>query len=138
MADLFQLDVVTPVRQVLSRQVEEVIAPGTVGEFGVLPGHTTFLTTLKPGRLTVMDPETTVYMAISGGFAEVTGTRVIILAETAELADEIDLAETRKDLEIAQEKLKTLSREDPEFSKWEKRASLAEVKIKVAEDAKLG
>ncbi|MEN6476310.1 MAG: F0F1 ATP synthase subunit epsilon [Syntrophaceae bacterium] len=138
MADLFQLDVVTPVRQVLSRQVEEVIAPGTVGEFGVLPGHTTFLTTLKPGRLTVMDPETTVYMAISGGFAEVTGSRVIILAETAELADEIDLAETRKDLEIAQEKLKTLSREDPEFSKWEKRASMAEVKIKVAEDAKLG
>ena len=138
MADLFQLDVVTPVRQVLSRQVEEVIAPGTVGEFGVLPGHTTFLTTLKPGRLTVMDPETTVYMAISGGFAEVTGSRVIILAETAELADEIDLAETRKDLEIAQEKLKTLSREDPEFSKWEKRASMAEVKIKVVEDAKLG
>ncbi|HQP29990.1 MAG TPA: F0F1 ATP synthase subunit epsilon [Deltaproteobacteria bacterium] len=138
MADLFQLDVVTPVRQVLSRQVEEVIAPGTVGEFGVLPGHTTFLTTLKPGRLTVMDPETTVYMAISGGFAEVTGTRVIILAETAELADEIDLAETRKDLEIAQEKLKSLNREDPEFAKWEKRASMAEVKIKVAEDAKLG
>jgi len=138
MAELFQLDVVTPVRQVLSRQVEEVIAPGTVGEFGVLPGHTTFLTTLKPGRLTVMDPETTVYMAISGGFAEVTGTRVIILAETAELADEIDLAETRKDLEIAQEKLKSLNREDPEFAKWEKRASMAEVKIKVAEDAKLG
>ena len=138
MADLFQLDVVTPVRQVLSRQVEEVIAPGTVGEFGVLPGHTTFLTTLKPGRLTVMDPETTVYMAISGGFAEVTGSRVIILAEDAQMADEIDLAETRKDLEIAQEKLKTLAREDPEFSKWEKRAAMAEVKIKVAEDAKLG
>jgi len=138
MADLFQLDVVTPVRQVLSRKVEEVIAPGTVGEFGVLPGHTTFLTTLKPGKLTVMDPETTVYMAISGGFAEVTGSRVIILAEAAEMADEIDLVETRKDLEIAQEKLKTLNREDPEFSKWEKRASMAEVKIKVAEDAKLG
>ena len=138
MADLFQLDVVTPVRQVLSRQVEEVIAPGTVGEFGVLPGHTTFLTTLKPGRLTVMDPETTVYMAISGGFAEVTGTRVIILAETAEMADEIDLAETRKDLEIAQEKLKGMNREDADFAKWEKRASMAEVKIKVAEDAKLG
>ena len=137
MADLFQLDVVTPVRQVLSRKVEEVIAPGTVGEFGVLPGHTTFLTTLKPGRLTVMDPESTVYMAISGGFAEVTGTRVIILAETAELADEIDVAETRKDLEIAQEKLKSLSREDPDFTKWENRASMAEVKIKVAEDAKL-
>jgi F-type H+-transporting ATPase subunit epsilon len=137
MADLFQLDVVTPVRQVLSRKVEEVIAPGTVGEFGVLPGHTTFLTTLKPGRLTVMDPESTVYMAISGGFAEVTGTRVIILAETAELADEIDVAESRKDLEIAQEKLKSMSREDPDFAKWENRASMAEVKIKVAEDAKL-
>lgn len=136
MAELFQLDVVTPVRAILSRKVEEVIAPGSAGEFGVLSGHTSFLTTLKPGKVTVMDEESTLYMAVSGGFAEVTGQRVIILAEQAELADEIDIEETRKDLAVAEEKLKTLSKEDPEYDKWENRALMAEIKIKVAEDAK--
>lgn len=136
MSDLFQLDVVTPERAVLSRKVEEVIAPGSSGEFGVLVGHTSFLTTLKPGKVTVMDEEDTIYMAVSGGFAEVTGQRVIILAEQAVLADEIDLEEARKDLAIAEEKLKGLTKEDPEHDRWENRSLMAAVKIKVAEDAK--
>ena len=136
MSDLFQLDVVTPVRAIMSRKVEEVIAPGSAGEFGVLVGHTSFLTTLKPGKVTVMDEESTILMAVSGGFAEVTGQRVIILAEQAELADEIDIEETRKDLAIAEEKLKGLGKEDSEYTKWENRALMAEIKLKVAEDTK--
>jgi F-type H+-transporting ATPase subunit epsilon len=136
MAELFQLDVVTPVRQILSRKVEEVMAPGIAGEFGVLVGHTTFLTTLKPGKITVKGTEGTIYIAVSGGFAEVTGSRMIILAEMAELAEEIDIEGTRQDLQIAREKLKHITKEDSEYTKWENRTKIAEVKIKVAEDAK--
>ena len=134
MAELFHLDVVTPERSIMSRKVEEVIAPGSQGEFGVLKGHAAFLTTLKHGMITVYDEEGKIYMAISGGFAEVTPDRVIILAEQAELAKEIDLDQSRKDLEVAEEKLRSLTKDDPELSKWENRKNIAEVKIKVAEN----
>jgi F-type H+-transporting ATPase subunit epsilon len=136
MAELFHLDVVTPERSILSRKVEEVIAPGSQGEFGVLKGHAAFLTTLKHGMITVYDEEGKIYMAISGGFSEVAPDRVIILAEQAELAKEIDLEQTRKDLEVAEEKLRGLTKDDPELSKWESRRNMAEVKIKVAENFK--
>jgi F-type H+-transporting ATPase subunit epsilon len=136
MAELFHLDVVTPERSIMSRKVEEVIAPGSQGEFGVLKGHAAFLTTLKHGMITVYDEEGKIYMAISGGFAEVTPDRVIILAEQAELAKEIDLDQSRKDLEVAEEKLRSLTKDDPELSKWENRKNIAEVKIKVAENFK--
>lgn len=138
MAELFHLDVVTPERSILSRNVEEVIAPGSQGEFGVLKGHAAFLTTLKHGMITVYDDEGGKnYMAISGGFSEVTPDKVIILAEHAELAKEIDLDQSRKDLEIAEEKLRSLKKDDPEISKWENRRIMAEVKIKVAETIKI-
>jgi F-type H+-transporting ATPase subunit epsilon len=136
MADLFHLDVVTPERAVLSRQVEEVIAPGSQGEFGVLKGHAAFLTTLKAGQVTVYDDEGKIYMAISGGFAEVTSDRVIILAEKAELAREIDPVQTQKDFDVANDKLSSLPKDDSEYGKWEDRRKLAEVKLKVAENAK--
>jgi F-type H+-transporting ATPase subunit epsilon len=136
MAELFHLDVVTPERSVMSRKVEEVIAPGSQGEFGVLKGHAAFLTTLKHGMITVYDEEGKIYMAISGGFSEVTPDRVIILAEQAELAKEIDLDLARKDLEVAEEKLRGMTKDDPELSKWENRKNMAEVKIKVAENFK--
>lgn len=136
MAELFHLDVVTPERAILSRQVEEVIAPGSQGEFGVLKGHAAFLTTLKHGQVTVFDEEGKIFMAVSGGFAEVTPDRVIILAEKAELAKEIDLAQAQKDLEIAEEKIRNMPKEDPDLNKWEDRKRMAEVKIKVAETEK--
>lgn len=137
MADLFHLDVVTPEKLLLSRNVEEVIAPGSQGEFGVLKGHAAFLTTLKHGMITVYDDEKNkIHIAISGGFSEVTPDKVIILAEQAELAADIDLEQARKDLEIADEKLKSMTKDDPELNKWENRKSMAEVKVKVAETVK--
>lgn len=137
MADLFHLDVVTPERAVLSRKVEEVIAPGYQGEFGVLKGHAAFLTTLKHGQVTVYDEEGKIYMAISGGFAEVTPDRVIILAEEAQIAREIDVVKAQKDLDIAKEKLNNLAKDDPDLDKWEDKRRMAEVRIKVAENAKV-
>lgn len=91
MAGKILLEVVTPEHLLLSQEVDEVIAPGTEGEFGVLPGHCHFLSTLKIGELRYRIGETTSYMSVLWGFAEVTPTKVTILAEIAEKAEDIDL-----------------------------------------------
>lgn len=129
-----QLDVVTPERAVISRKVTEVIAPGSAGEFGVLFGHTPFLTTLKSGQVVAKTEDRDIFMAVGGGFAEVIADRVIILAETAVLADDIDEKRVREDLDQAQGKLRGLAKEDPEFPKWEAKVRDAELKLKVVEN----
>lgn len=85
---LFEL--ATPTRMLVSVEADEVVAPGTDGYFGVLPGHAAFLTTLKPGEVTYRSGQTEHHLAVLGGFAEVRAERVIILAENAERPDEID------------------------------------------------
>ncbi|HPR53478.1 MAG TPA: F0F1 ATP synthase subunit epsilon [Deltaproteobacteria bacterium] len=132
--EYMQLDVVTPERAVLSRKVVEVIAPGSAGEFGVLIGHTPFLTTLKAGQIIVKAEDRDIYLAVGGGFAEVISDRVIILAESADLAEDIDIDVVKKDLDTAQEKLKGLTKEDPDFTKWDRRVKNAEVKLRVVEN----
>jgi F-type H+-transporting ATPase subunit epsilon len=89
----FELEIVTPVRRLWSGTVEHVRAPGSEGGFGVLSGHHPLLTSLGTGALRFREPgsqERTA--AISGGFAEVLRDKVTILAETAELPEEIDVA----------------------------------------------
>ncbi|MDH4154671.1 MAG: F0F1 ATP synthase subunit epsilon [Nitrospira sp.] len=85
------LEVVTPEKLLLSQQVDEVIAPGSEGEFGVLPGHCHFLSTLKIGELRYRVDQETHSMAVLWGFAEVTPTKVTIMAEVAEKAEDIDV-----------------------------------------------
>jgi F-type H+-transporting ATPase subunit epsilon len=85
------LEVVTPEKQLLSRQVDEVIAPGSEGDFGVLPGHSHFLSTLRIGELRYRVGEQTSHMAVLWGFAEVTPSKVTIMAEIAEKAEDIDI-----------------------------------------------
>ena len=87
---LFEL--ATPARMLVSVEVDEVVAPGTEGYFGVLPGHAAFLTTLKPGTVTYRSGQTEQHLAVLGGFAEVRAERVVILAENAERPEEIDFA----------------------------------------------
>lgn len=91
MAGKILLEVVTPEKQLLSQQVDEVIAPGSEGEFGVLPGHCHFLSTLKIGELRYRIGDQTNSMAILWGFAEVTPTKVTVMAEIAEKAEDIDV-----------------------------------------------
>ena len=135
MAENFmQLDVVTPEKAVLSRLVEEVIAPGSAGEFGVLIGHTPFLTTLKPGQVIAKAEDRDIYMAVGGGFAEIIGNRVIILAESAVLAEDIEAEAVKVEIEQAEEKLKGLSKDDPDYPKWELKHRKAEVKLRVLEN----
>jgi F-type H+-transporting ATPase subunit epsilon len=134
--DYMQLDVVTPEKAVLSRKVVEVIAPGSAGEFGVLIGHTPFLTTLKPGQIIAKAEDRDIYLAVGGGFAEVISDRVIILAESAVLAEDIDVDVVNKELNQAQDKLKGLSKDDEDYSKWDKKVRKAEMKLKVVENWK--
>jgi F-type H+-transporting ATPase subunit epsilon len=105
-AKLF-LEVVTPDRLLLSQPVDEVIAPGSEGEFGVLPGHAHFLTTLKIGELQYRTGEQTRYMSILWGFAEVTPSKVTILAEIAEKAEDIDVGRARAAVEQAERQLES-------------------------------
>lgn len=91
MAGKILLEVVTPEKQLLSQQVDEVIAPGSEGEFGVLPGHCHFLSTLRIGELRYRVDNQTHSMAVLWGFAEVTPTKVTVMAEVAEKAEDIDV-----------------------------------------------
>ena len=85
------LEVVTPEKLLLSQEVDEVIAPGSEGEFGVLPGHCHFLSTLRIGELWYRVGTQTHHMAVLWGFAEVTPTKVTVMAEIAEKAEDIDV-----------------------------------------------
>lgn len=86
------LEVVTPEREVVREPVSEVQVPGREGYLGILPGHTPLLTALGIGALSYRKNGQTVYVAIAGGFAEVLGARVLVLADAAQAANEIDVA----------------------------------------------
>lgn len=105
MAGKILLEVVTPEKQLLSQQVDEVIAPGSEGEFGVLPGHCHFLSTLKIGELRYRVGDQTSHMAILWGYAEVTPTKVTIMAEVAEKAEDIDVERATAKVEEAERRL---------------------------------
>jgi F-type H+-transporting ATPase subunit epsilon len=105
MAGKILLEVVTPEKQLLSQQVDEVIAPGSEGEFGVLPGHCHFLSTLKIGELRYRVGDHTSHMAILWGYAEVTPTKVTIMAEVAEKAEDIDVDRATTKVEEAERRL---------------------------------
>jgi F-type H+-transporting ATPase subunit epsilon len=107
MAGKILLEVVTPEKLLLSQSVDEVIAPGAEGEFGVLPGHAHFLTTLKLGELRYRSGEEIHYMSVLWGFAEVTPTKVTILAEIAEKAEDIDVERARAAVQKAEQLLES-------------------------------
>ena len=101
-----QLDIVTAERVTYSDQVSGVVAPGMEGELGILPNHTPLLTILQPGELRIIkEGEEDTYIAVSGGFLEVMANKVIILADTAERADEIDEARAEEAVRLAQERV---------------------------------
>lgn len=100
------LEIVTAERLVYSEQVSGVVAPGIEGELGILPHHAPLLTILQPGELRILkEGQEDTYMAVSGGFLEVMANRVVILADTAERAEEIDEARAEAATQRAQERL---------------------------------
>jgi len=132
MAETLRLRVVTPERLLLDEEVDEVTAPGTEGEFGVLPNHITFLSSLQPGRLSYKQGGRVRFLAVSGGFAEVRDNVVTILTDSAEFADEIDVERARAALRTAEERLRTLAVIDPVFVEVQAAHQRAQVRIEVA------
>jgi len=106
MAEKLFLEVVTPQKAIVSEEVEIVVAPGSEGEFGVLKGHTTFLTSLNIGTLRYKDSKGNErYLFINGGFAEVLPDKVTILAESAERRQDIDVERATRAKERAEKRL---------------------------------
>ena len=99
----------------VTEDVDMVEAQGSLGEFGVLPGHINFLTSIVPGQVRYMTDGKTRYLATSGGFAEVVSDKVTFLLETAEFAEEIDVDRARRAKERAESALNGLSSDDKEY-----------------------
>ena len=111
MASTIKLEIVTPDRVVLSEEVEYVGVPGVMGQFGVLKNHIPYLSALSIGSLYYKKGGDTKYVFVSGGFAEVDGESITILAESAERAEEIDVERAKKAKERAERRLKEQSEE---------------------------
>ena len=98
-----RIDIVTAEQVVYSDDVDVIVAPGIQGQLGVLPHHTPLMTMLEPGELRIRKGGEELSLSISGGFLEVRPDRVIVLADTAERADEIDMARAEEAKLRAQE-----------------------------------
>jgi len=116
MAKNIKLEVVTPEKSIVSEEAQIVMAPGSDGEFGVLIGHTPFLTTLKTGTVhyTAADGKQK-FVFVSGGFAEALPDKVTVLAESAERRRDIDTDRAKAAMERAQSRLDREQDEDIDF-----------------------
>jgi F-type H+-transporting ATPase subunit epsilon len=130
------LEIVTPEKIVVSQEVDSVVAPGTEGEFGVLPGHIHFLTGIVPGELRYNTGAGKESMAVTTGFAEVSNDKVSILVDAAEKTSEIDVERARQAMERARERLEKDRRtEDIDTLRAEAALRRAIVRIRVVEKA---
>ena len=107
MANTLHLSVVTPSAMIVDQDVNYVGAQGLEGDFGVLPGHAALLAALRVGHIFYKNGDDTRYVFVSGGFAEVSGNKVIVLAETATRAEDIDTERAAKAKTRAEERLKS-------------------------------
>ena len=132
MAEKMKLEIVTPYSKVLDMEVDEVTATGKIGEFGVLPGHAPFLTSLKIGELTYKNNGITEHMALNWGYFEIQDDKIIVLVETAEASDQIDLERAKAALGRAEEALKKLTPEDKQHKIYEAALERAIIRMQVA------
>jgi F-type H+-transporting ATPase subunit epsilon len=130
MTAALRLRIVTPERELLDEEVDEVVAPGAAGEIGVLPDHITFLTTLDAGRLLYRKGGQRHVVALFGGYAEVADNVMTVLADGAEPASEVDLEAARTAARGAEEKLAGLDPSDAEAV--EARRALARARARIA------
>ena len=134
MAENIHLEVVTPEKIVVSEEAQIVASPGSLGEFGVLRGHTPFLTTLKTGILRYTDANGKEhYVFVNGGFAEALPDKVTVLAESAEKSSEIDLERAKEALARAEKRLaEDRAKEEIDFARARGSLERATVRIRIA------
>ncbi|MEW6186467.1 MAG: F0F1 ATP synthase subunit epsilon [Thermodesulfobacteriota bacterium] len=132
MAEKLELEVVTPDRLVVQEQVDIVMAQGALGEFGILPNHIPLLTTLQPGEMRYRKDNKLEYLAVSGGFAEVSNNKVTILAEAAERAGEIDVDRAKRARERAERRLAQAKVEAIDYVRAEAALKRSLVRLNIA------
>lgn len=130
--DRLHLEIITPDRVMVTEDVDMVEAHGALGEFGVLPGHINFLTSIMPGEVRYTTEGKTRHLAASRGFAEVVNNKVTFLLETAEFAEEIDVERAKKAKERAESVMGDLSSDNKDFSLWELALKRAIARISTA------
>jgi F-type H+-transporting ATPase subunit epsilon len=131
------LEVVTPEGIITSQEADMVVAPGTEGEFGVLPGHINFLSGIVPGELRFTNENKTEFMAVNSGFAEVSNDSVSVLVDSAEKATDIDVDRAQSALERAKKRLeKDRDTDNIDFIRAETALKRAVSRLKVAEKTK--
>jgi len=106
MAETIELEIVTPERLVVKDRAESVQIPGRGGYLGILPGHAPLISELAVGEITYKHGSATTRLSVAWGFAEVLPEKVTILAETAELAADIDVPRAEASLARAQQHIK--------------------------------
>ena len=131
------LDIVTAERVVFSQEVDSVVAPGIEGELGILPKHAPLLTALNLGELRIKVGGEEITMAIGGGFLEVMPDKVVVLADSAERAEEIDLARAQEAKRRAEQRLQEKTSEI-DLAHAESAMARALLRLKVAERRRRG
>ena len=131
MAEKFKVELVTPRGIVLDKMVEEVIAPGVVGEFGVLTGHTPMLTFIKPGVFSYLESDRFVKYVVGSGFCEVLKDSVMVLVEEAHAAESIDKAQATEELAVLEKQLLEIDAVEnaTEYERMSNRVKIARTKI---------
>jgi F-type H+-transporting ATPase subunit epsilon len=131
MADKITLDIVTPDGLVTSEDVDEITAAGSEGEFGVVPGHAPFLTTLKIGMLVTRSGGDLTRYFVNWGYAEVGPEKVTVLADSSEKSDEIDVERAKAAKERAEERMRM--NDDVDYARAEAALARALMRIHVVE-----
>lgn len=132
MAEKMKLEIVTPYKKIVDTEVDEVTATGKLGEFGILPGHAPFLTSLDIGEFVYKNNGVIEHMSLNWGYFEVCDDKIIVLVETAEIAADIDVERAKAALGRAEEALKKLTSEDKQFKVYEAALQRAKIRMQVA------
>jgi F-type H+-transporting ATPase subunit epsilon len=128
-----RLDIVTAEQSVYSEEVDMIIAPGVQGQLGILPHHAPLMTMIEPGELIVKKGGEELYMAVSGGFLEVRPDRVIVLADSAERAEEIDIARAEEAKKRAEKRLEEKYVPEVDAARAEAALRRSLIRLKIAE-----
>ena len=134
MSQKLTLTVVTPEKQLVSEEVDQVNAPGSEGDFGVLYDHAPILTNLRSGQLSYENDGESTALVISGGYLEVTDNRVTILAESGEFLHEINRERAERARSQAEEKLSNPDLSEEEFSETQKKLFRAIARLENSEN----
>lgn len=133
-----EVEIVTPERKVFQGEADIIIARGVEGELGVQAGHAPLVTPLKTAPIRIKRDGAETLIAVSGGFLEVRPEKVNVLADTAELPEEIDVEAAKEEKARHEQALAGLSKDDPAYPIHKRALERAEVRLKVAESATKG